>query len=318
MGKLKLDVLLWNQTASWREVEEASLRIDRLGYSHLWFWDHMYAINTRDPYLPMFEGWATLAGLAALTKQVRLGLLVGANTFRNPGLLAKAAVTVDHVSDGRVALGIGAAWFALEHRALGLDFGAGFGQRLDWLDESVGALRRLLDGDTVTSAPGGHYHFDELRVRPGPVQAHLPIMIGGGGERKTLRTVAKYADQWNVGGDVEHLARKNAVLREHCEAVGRDPSTIERTVHTKMVIRDTPEEARRVWAAQMLQNRCPEEDWDDASELWLGPPTLIADEIRRRQAVGFDTIIAMLAAPYDMETIDRLMGEVKPLVDAAG
>jgi alkanesulfonate monooxygenase SsuD/methylene tetrahydromethanopterin reductase-like flavin-dependent oxidoreductase (luciferase family) len=318
MGKFKLDVLLWIQTASWKEVEEASRRIDRLGFSTLWFWDHMYAINTHSPLLPIFEGWSSLAGLAGMTEQVRLGLLVGANTFRNPGLLAKTASTVDHISGGRVTLGVGAAWFELEHRALGQDFGSGFGQRLDWLDESVGAMRRLLDGEAVTSEPGGHYRFDDLRVNPRPVQAHLPIMIGGGGEKKTLRTVAKYADMWNHSGDIDYLVRKDGILRAHCEAVGRDPSTIERSYNAKMLIRDTPEEARRVWAAQMLQNDCPEEDWDDPSELWLGPPAFIAEEIRRRQAIGFDTLVAMLAAPYDMETIDRLAGEVRPLVEAAG
>jgi alkanesulfonate monooxygenase SsuD/methylene tetrahydromethanopterin reductase-like flavin-dependent oxidoreductase (luciferase family) len=141
-------------------------------------------------------------------------------------------------------------------------------------------------------------------------------MIGGGGEKKTLRTVAKHADLWNIFGDPERLARKDGILRQHCDDVGRDPAAIERTVSAKLVIRDSRDEARRVWAAQMEHNRCPEEDWDDESELWLGPPAFIADEVRRRRAVGFDTLIAMVAAPYDVETIDRLIGEVKPLVDA--
>lgn len=316
MSEFKLGALLWSQAATWAEVEHAAKRIDRLGYEHLWFWDHLYAINSRDPYLPIFEGWTTLAAIAKATSRVKVGLLVGANTFRNPGLVAKSAVTVDHISHGRVILGIGAAWFGLEHRAYGLDFGSGFGQRLDRLDESARAIRGLLDGDAVTSATGDHYRFEDLRVRPRPVQAHLPIMIGGGGERKTLRTVARYADLWNVFGDADRLARKDAILRQHCEDVGRDPASIERTVSAKLVIRDTSEDARRVWASQMRHNNCPEEDWDDETELWLGSPTFIAEEIRRRRAVGFDTLIAMLAAPYDMETIDRLMGEVKPLVDA--
>lgn len=309
-------MLLWSQAATWAEVSEAARRIDRAGYSHLWFWDHLYAINSRDPYLPVFEGWATVAALAQATTQVRLGLLVGANTFRNPGHVAKLASTVDHISNGRAILGIGAAWFGLEHQAYGLDFGSGFGQRLDWLDEASGAMRRLLDGGTVTSAPGDHYRFDDLRVLPRPVQAHLPIMIGGGGEKKTLRTVAKYADLWNIFGEPDRIARKDAILRQHCDDVGRDPAAIERTVSAKLVIRDSREEARRVWASQMQRNRCPEEDWDDGTELWLGPPVFIADEIRRRRAVGFDTLIAMVAAPYDAETIDRLIGEVKALVDA--
>ncbi len=146
---------------------DAAKRVDRLGYDHLWTWDHLYAIFG-DPYQPIFEGYTTLAAWAMATEQTRLGLLVGANTFRNPGLVAKTIATLDHISDGRAILGLGGAWFDLEHQAHGIDFGSGFGQRLDWLDESVAAIRRLLDGETVTSEPGGHYPFDDLRstIRP--------------------------------------------------------------------------------------------------------------------------------------------------------
>jgi alkanesulfonate monooxygenase SsuD/methylene tetrahydromethanopterin reductase-like flavin-dependent oxidoreductase (luciferase family) len=249
-----------------------------------------------------------------VTKRVRLGLLVGANTFRNPGLVAKSATTVDHISGGRVMVGLGAAWFGLEHQAFGIDFGTGFGERLDRLDESASAIRRLLAGGAVTSAPGDHYRLNDARVSPKPMQSHVPVMIGGGGERKTLRTVARSADMWNVFGDAARLRHKDSILRGHCLAVGRDSDEIDRTVSAKIVIRDTPEEARRVWAAQMANNVCPEEDWDDATELWLGPPSLIADEVTQRRDVGFDTLIAMIAAPYDAETIDRLALEVRPMV----
>jgi len=202
-----------------------------------------------------------------------------------------------------------------EHTAHGIDFGSGFGQRLDWLDESVAACRTLLDGGEVTSAPGSHYAFDHLRHQPLPVQKHLPIMIGGGGEKKTLRTVAKYADIWNGMGSAETLKRKEGILREHCEAVGRDEKEIERTLGAKIVIRDDPAEAERVWASQMAHNRTPRERWDSPDTLWLGPPQLIADEMLARREHGFDTAIIELPAPFDTETIERLMGEVKPLVD---
>ena len=134
-----------------------------------------------------------------------------------------------------------------EHTAHGIDFGTGFGQRLDWLDESVAACRDLLDGKSVTSAPGGHYQFDDLRHAPLPVQAHLPIMIGGGGEKKTLRTVAKYADMWNGMGELDVVTHKVAVLKQHCEDVGRDPAEIEFTLGVKVTIRDSEAEAVRVW-----------------------------------------------------------------------
>ena len=316
MTEFKLGALLWTQAASWPEMREAALRIDAAGYDHLWFYDHLYAINSRDPYLPIFEGWSIVAGLSTLTSNAHLGLLVGANTFRNPGVVAKIATTVDHMSGGRAIVGLGGAWNEFEHRAFGLDFGSSPGERLGWLDEATGAIRAMLHGNPVAPGEGSHYRFDQPRIEPPPLQAQVPIMIGGSGERRTLRTVACYADMWNIFGDADRLASKDAVLQRHCEEVGRDPATIERTVSAKLVIRDTADEAREVWASQMVNNRCPEEDWDDSTELWLGPPTLIADELLRRRGVGFHTFIGMLAAPFDAETIDRLIDQVKPMVDA--
>jgi alkanesulfonate monooxygenase SsuD/methylene tetrahydromethanopterin reductase-like flavin-dependent oxidoreductase (luciferase family) len=315
MTDVNLGVLLWSQAASWSETRDAARRIDGLGYEHLWTWDHLYAIYG-DPYQPIFEGWTLLGALARETERIRLGLLVGANSFRNPGLTAKAAATLDHVSDGRAILGIGGAWFELEHDAHGIDFGSGFGERLDWLDEAAGAMRSLLDGGTVTSEAGGRYAFVDLRHAPPPIQAHLPIMIGGGGEKKTLRTVAKYADMWNGFGTAETLARKLRILGEHCAAVGRDEREIERSVGCKIVIRDSEAAARRVWADQMAHNRTPEAEWDGPETAWIGTPAQVAAEIRNRVEVGIETVIVELPAPFDVETIERFIGEVKPLVDA--
>jgi alkanesulfonate monooxygenase SsuD/methylene tetrahydromethanopterin reductase-like flavin-dependent oxidoreductase (luciferase family) len=312
---LKLGMLLWSQAATYPEMRDAARRVDRLGYEHLWTWDHLYAIYG-DPYQPILEGWSLLNAWAEATERVRLGLLVGANTFRNPALVAKLAVTLDHVSGGRAILGLGGAWFELEHAAHGIDFGSGDGERLDRLDESVGIIRAVLDGEAVTHA-GRAYRTDALVGMPRPVQARLPIMIGGGGEKKTLRTVAKYADMSNVFGDPETLRRKDAVIRAHCAEVGRDERDIERTVGCKVVIRDSAAEARRVWAAQMRHNRTPEADWDGPDTLWLGTPADIAATIRQRVGAGFSTVIVELPAPYDVETIERLIGEVKPMVDAS-
>jgi len=314
MTDLKLGMALWTQGATWPEMDAAARRIDTAGYDHLWAWDHLYAI-LGDPHQPVFEGWSLLAALAMATKRVRLGLFVGANTFRNPGLVAKTATTLDHISNGRAILGVGSGWFEPEHHAAGIAFGTGFGQRLDWADEAVSAMRRLLDGEAVTSAPGAHYAFDDLRHAPLPLQARLPIMIGGAGEKKTLRTVARYADMWNTSGSAAHLERKDGVLREHCAAVGRDEQEIVRTVGCKMVIRDSRAEAERVWAEQMARNLTPREEWNGSDVLWLGTPEEIAAEIRARVDVGFETVIVELPAPYDPETIDRLRSEVKPLVD---
>jgi alkanesulfonate monooxygenase SsuD/methylene tetrahydromethanopterin reductase-like flavin-dependent oxidoreductase (luciferase family) len=311
---LKTGILLWSQAATWPEFVDAAKRIDRLGYDHVWTWDHVYAIFG-DPYQPIFEGWSALSGLAMATERTRLGLLVGANTFRNPGLTAKLAATLDHISDGRAILGIGGAWFGLEHQAHGMDFGTGFGQRLDWLDEAVGAMRTVLDGKSVTSPPGGRYAFDDLRHQPLPVQPHLPIMIGGSGEKKTLRTVAKYADFWNAMGSLEMMTHKVDVLRRHCDEVGRDITEIEFTLGVKLTLRDTKEEADRVWKAAMEHNRTPMSEVEDDDTFWNGSPEQIAERLRPYVDLGFRTVISEQPAPYDPETFERFIGELKPMID---
>ncbi len=316
MNDTRLGILLWSQATDWDDFERAAVRIDELGYDHLWTWDHLYAIFG-DPLQPIFEGHATLAAWAKVTHQVRLGLLVGANTFRNPGLVAKLATTLDHISGGRAILGIGGAWFEEEHTAYGIEFGASPGTRLTWMDEAAGAMRALLDGETVTSKPDDTYRFDELQLLPPPVQSHLPIMIGGGGEKKTLRSVARYADMWNGMGSAAKLAHKIEVLRRHCDEVGRDFAEIELTCGCKPIIRDTEEEARRVWEAQMEHNRTPMSDVLEDDTFWVGTAEQVAQEMIDRRALGFTTFIGELAAPFDDETIKRWITEVRPMVDAA-
>ena len=293
---------------------DAAKRVDQLGYDHLWTWDHLYAIFG-DPYQDFWEGYTTLAAWAPQTTNARLGLLVGANTFRNPGIVAKAITTIDHASGGRAILGIGGAWMELEHRAHGIDFGTGFGQRLDWMDEATGAMRDLLDGRTVTSDPGGRYAFDGLVHHPRPVQDHLPIMIGGSGEKKTLRTVATYADMWNAMGPLDVMARKIDVLRQHCAAVGRDIAEIEFTLGVKFTIRDSKAEAERVWREAMAHNKTPMADVLDDDTFWNGTPDELADKLRPYVELGFTTVISEQPAPYDVETLERFIGEVKPLID---
>ena len=312
MTDIQFGILLWSQGATWPEMLDAAKRVDRLGYAHLWTWDHLYAIFG-DPYQPIFEGWSLLSAWARETERTRLGLLVGANTFRNPGLVAKTAATLDHVSDGRAILGLGGAWMELEHQAHGIDFGSGFGQRLDWMDESVGAIRRLLDGESVTSEPGSRYAFDGLRHQPLPLQAHLPIMIGGSGEKKTLRSVAKYADMWNAMGEVDVMRHKIDVLRRHCDDVGRDPAEIEITLGIKATIRDSAEEADRVWRAALEHNRTPMDEVADDDTFWNGTSEQLAEKLAPYIALGVRTVISEQPAPYDAETFERLIGEVGPM-----
>lgn len=314
MNELSVGVLLWNMTPDWPTFERAARRVDELGYEHVWTWDHLHAIFG-EPQQSVFDGWISLAAWAKVTSRVRLGLMVGANTFRNPGLVAKMATTLDHVSGGRAMLGLGAAWFEYEHTAHGIAFGRSPGERLAWLDEAAAAIRTVLDGGSATSEPGAYYAFHDLRQEPLPVQKRLPIMIGGSGERKTLRTVAKYADMWNMSGVPEKVRHKMGVLDQHCADVGRDPAEIERTVSCKLFIRDSEQDAQELLRWTMAQNLTPMANVEEDETFWVGTPQQIADRVLAYREIGISTVIPEIPAPYDDETLESFIGEVKPLVE---
>jgi len=310
---VKLGALVWNQYTDWQSLRDTGAHVDRLGYDSLWTWDHLYPI-VGDHTGPMFEGYVTLAGWAEHTERVRLGLMVGANTFRNPALVVKMVTALDHMSGGRMWLGIGGAWFETEHTAFGIDFGSGFGERLDRLDEAVELMRAMLPGGPA-SARGAFYAATDVLNNPPPVQEHLPILIGGSGERKTLHTVAKYADGWNTGGDLERVKHKDEVLRRWCDEVGRDESEIERTLSAgAVIVRDTETEARNVAEAWAERNRLP--DWRGSGP--FGPPELVAEKWASYLDLGFDHIYVDCPAPFDHETLERLVREVKPMLEKHG
>lgn len=313
MPPLELGVALWSQSTDWPDYLDAARRAERLGFDHIWTWDHLLAIFG-DPYQPIFEGYAALAALAASTERARLGLFVGANTFRNPGLVAKIMTTIDHISGGRAILGIGGAWFEREHRAYGFDFGSGFGERLDWLAEAVPAIRTLVDGGEVTST-GGRYTFHRLRMVPGPLQPRLPIMVGGSGEKKTLPIVARWADIWNAFGSPETLRHKDAVLRARCADVGRDPDAIVRSVGCKITLRPTEQEAHQALAGILARNGLNPADVADDDTFWTGTPEQIAERMLAYRAVGFHAFLVESPAPYDAETMESLIRDVKPMVE---
>jgi F420-dependent oxidoreductase-like protein len=308
---VKLGALVWPQYTDWESLRDTGALVDRLGYDSLWTWDHLYPI-VGDPAGPMFEGYLTLAGWAERTEQVRLGLMVGANTFRNPALVVKMVTTLDHMSAGRMWLGIGGAWFETEHTAFGIDFGSGFGERLDWFDEAVELMRAMLPGGPA-SARGRFYHAKDVRNDPQPVQTHVPIMIGGSGERKTLATVARYADGWNTNGDLATIRHKDEVLRRWCHDVGRDESEIERTLGGGVpIIRDTEAEARKV--AEAMRERNP--GWRGPRDGPFGPPELVGERWAPYLDLGFEHIYVDCPAPFDHETLERLVREVKPILDS--
>jgi alkanesulfonate monooxygenase SsuD/methylene tetrahydromethanopterin reductase-like flavin-dependent oxidoreductase (luciferase family) len=302
---IRFGAQLWSQASDWPACLRAGLAAEAAGWDALWTWDHLVAIQ--GPWeQPIFEGWLAITALAARTSRIGVGLMVGANTFRTPGHTAKLAATLDHVSGGRATLGLGAAYVEREHAAYGIDFGASPGERLDRLDESVGIVRRLLDGERF-SHHGPAYDLDDALISPLPVQPHLPILIGGSGPRKTLRIVARHADAWNTAGTLDEVLARDAILREHCAAVGRDPASIERTVSFPTVIRDDPAEAQRAYAAICAANGIRT---IAGMPPLLGPVEAVADRLRPYIAHGFTTVIVRLPAPYDAETIERV-GEVR-------
>jgi alkanesulfonate monooxygenase SsuD/methylene tetrahydromethanopterin reductase-like flavin-dependent oxidoreductase (luciferase family) len=290
---------------SWSDMSDVVLLADSLGYDSLWTWDHLY--GTDDPRQSIVEGWTTIAGWAAFTARPTVGLLVGANTLRNPGLVAKSAVTVDHISGGRCILGLGSGWRPREHEDHGIPFGSGFGERLDWLGESVALIRGLLAGETVSSLPGSHYAFREATHLPLPSRGagRLPILIGGGGERRTIPLAARHAYLWHHRGSVDHLARKLDVLREACAAIGRDPADIELTFDPGIVIRDDVAAARRVVDGHQ-RHHMAEPGPIDPDAVWMGPPEAIAERWRPYLELGFRHLICDLPSPYDRETVERL------------
>jgi F420-dependent oxidoreductase-like protein len=308
---VRFGALCWNQYTDWPALLEAGRRADRLGYHSLWTWDHLYPI-IGDSHGPILEGWLTITAWAATTQRARIGLMVGANPFREPALVAKMATTLDHVSGGRAILGIGAAWFEEEHEAFGIPFGDGFPERLRWLGEALPIMRGMLDG-TEPSAAGPHYRAKAVRNDPPPVQAHLPILIGGGGEKVTLRLVAKYGDACNLGGSLETVRRKEAILRHHCEEVGRDEREIERTTNLGVVvIRDSREEARRLFEEQFARNRIGRL-WEDQP---VGTPEDVVERLAPYLEIGYRHLIAGFPATYDEESMTRLITEVKPALEA--
>ncbi len=310
LSDVRIGALCWNQYTDWPSLLQAGVRADQLGYSTLWTWDHLYPI-VGDSHGPNYEGWLTITAWAQATTQVRIGLMVGANTFRAPTLTAKLATTLDHISGGRAILGIGGAWFGEEHEAFGLEFGSGFPERLRWLGEAVPVMRGMLDG-TEPTARGDHYQSKATRNLPVPVQAHLPLCIGGGGEKVTLKLVARYADMNNLGGGIASVRHKEQVLLEHCETVGRDPAEIERTSGIgTVVIRDDRAEAERIFHEAFDRNRVGHH-WGEQP---VGTPEDVAEKLAPYLDLGYRHLISGFPANYDEESMTRFATEVRPLLE---
>ena len=312
-GGPRFGAAFWINRTGWPELRDAGRAAEAAGWDSVWLDDHLLC-DEGDDLDPRLEGWTSLAALAAITTRVRLGHLVTAATFRNLGVIAKMATTVDHVSGGRFVLGLGGGWHAREHEAFGIDFGSGFGERLDRLDEAAGLLRRLLDGEVVTHH-GRFYDLDRAACAPRPLQACLPILIGGTGRAKTLRTVARVADIWNANATPEQLEELEDVLAAHGAAVGRDVRGIERQVYLNIVVRPSAAAAGETWAeVRATHSIQPGEDPLHAG----GGPEEVAAALLPYVRAGIDEIVAVFRTPWDRQTIDRLPGVRAALRTARG
>src|SRR5580692_2569498 len=223
-------------------VVDMATAAEATGFDSVWVMDHFYQLPPMGgPSQPMLDSYTLLGALAARTSRVRLGTMVTGVTYRNPAHLAKIVTTLDVISSGRAILGIGAAWYDVEHEGLGFDFPPA-GERLDRLAEALQICRAMFTEEAPTFG-GRYYRIDEARNVPSPVQpGGPPILIGGGGEKRTLKLVAQYADMCNLFGDAATIAHKVDVLRGHCKAVGRDPSAVTVSRLSTLVVTGSDEE----------------------------------------------------------------------------
>jgi alkanesulfonate monooxygenase SsuD/methylene tetrahydromethanopterin reductase-like flavin-dependent oxidoreductase (luciferase family) len=308
---LKLGADIWNQYVDWSTFKAAHELAEQLGYDSLWTMDHIYPpFEPSDG--PILEPYMAMAPIAALTSKPTIGVMVSSNTYRNPALLTKMVTTIDHVSDGRAILAVGAGWSEHEHRGFGFEFGASIGERLRWLKEALPVMRGMLDG-TRPSAAGDHFHMVEAENVPPPIQEHLPILIGGSGPKVTLRLVAEYADICNIGGAPSTVAEKDAILIRHCEAVGRDEATIERSIDVGVpTIRETREEALAENQA-LFRAQGGNEPWKNQP---VGTVDDVYDYLARYVDIGYHHLVFYFPAPYDVQTMTRIAHEIRPRLEA--
>ena len=236
-----------NPRSDYESTKILAQHAEATGWDGIWLADHF--LPEEDALIPVHESWITMAALARDVPRVRLGTLVAGNTYRHPAVLANMVSTLDNLADGRVVLGLGAGWQQNEHDAYGIEYGT-VGSRLDRLEEACQVIKGLFHTGHF-SFSGQHYQLKNAPLEPKPLQAKIPLMIGGGGEKRTLKITAQYADEWNVWGDVEILKHKMAILDQHCESIGRDPQEIERSAVALLFLSDNESFLKKMRAADI-------------------------------------------------------------------
>jgi F420-dependent oxidoreductase-like protein len=272
----------------------------RTGWDGIWVSDHFMPNGGRSS-MPRLEAWTTIAAVAARVDRVRVGVLVTGNTYRHPAVLAKMAATVDHLCGGRLVLGLGAAWQVNEHEAYGIELPAA-GERLARLDEACQVIR-LLHSEDRSNFEGRYYRLVDAPCEPKPVQRPLPLLIGGGGEKVTMRIAARYADEWNYWGLPDLMAHKAEVLERHCLEIGRDPASIKRSAQAVVLMSDD--------AAQLEAWRAA----DSGLPRIIGTASQVAEVMARYGEVGLDEFIVPdhslgRDVAEKRENMDRFVAEV--------
>lgn len=286
----------------WSDVLEIAEHCDRAGWDGLYFADHFMPNDPGGAPLdgPVLECWAVMAALAARTSQLRIGSLVCGNLYRHPAVVANAAATIDQVSGGRFVLGLGAGWQVNEHAAYGIELPPPR-PLLDRFEEACDVITSLLR-ERRTTVAGKHYRITDAPCDPKPVQAPLPVLIGGRGERRTLRIAARFADEWNAWTTPEDFRHKSGVLDEHCAAVGRDPGAIRRS--TQALVYLSNDEA---WLDRHRGG-------DPGRPRLVGTPAEVAEQVAAYRDVGVDELIVpdwtMGRAGRAIETLDLFHREV--------
>ncbi|HEY1280481.1 MAG TPA: LLM class F420-dependent oxidoreductase [Acidimicrobiales bacterium] len=296
-------------------VADIAVTAEESGFDSVYVMDHFFQLPLLGrPDQPMFECYTLLSALAARTKRVKLGAMVGGVTYRNPGLLAKEVTALDVISQGRAIWAIGAAWYQLEHEALGFEFGT-FTERFEKLEEALQIVKSMFVNDTTTFE-GKWYSVKDAFNVPKPVTpGGPPVLIGGSGERKTLRLVAQYADACNVFGDPAQVRHLMEVLDGHCDRLGRDPSTITRTRLGTLVLGSSHEDAltRRnaMVAARGVQwDTLPDAVKADLSvRFTIGDADEVGEQVRAYLDAGLDGVIWNMPTAYVLDDV-AYAGEV--------
>jgi F420-dependent oxidoreductase-like protein len=294
-----------NQT-TWDDMVAVAKTMDAGRWDSAWTFDHFVPpLAFMDESGDCLEGWMTLAGLGAVTSRLRLGTIVTGNTYRNPALLAKMVATLDAMTKGRAILGIGAAWHVREHEAYGWDF-PGIKERSDRLEEACQLIRALFTAEEPVDYQGRYYRLDKAPFAPqrgGP--SRIPIMVGGGGEKRTLRTLAKYGDIMNVGGSPAEFAAKIDVLNQHCADVGRDPAEITKTAFMILALQD--DEAKAAHLRERFAPQAPEEA--RKRNMAVGNAEHIIEVLHRYAEAGADEAIFQ-SIPNNPRLYERIDAEV--------